>query len=94
MATRYSREFRDSLVNEIAELDPTHSELLAILERVGVPRTTFQYWWTCREKKGENDHKKRGRPPAEIRQIVRQEVERGLSRWFRRTSGRRRGRKK
>lgn len=79
---RYSKEFRAGLVKKVAEKSPTYPELLRILERAKVPRTTFQYWWRQYQELGALDENQRGRPPAGFRAIVRQEIERGLRQWF------------
>ena len=79
---RYSQEFRARLVEQIAKQKPSYAELLQILEKRGVPRTTFQYWWQKWKSLGDPDGNQRGRPPAGFRQIVRQEIERGLNTWF------------
>lgn len=76
---RYTPEFRQALLAEVERVKPSYEDLIAILRVKGVPRSTFQTWWT-RHKSGMKP--RRGRPPAGFREAVREEISRGLKAYF------------
>jgi hypothetical protein len=57
-------------------------DLARVLRRFGVPRTTYLAWLERWQELGTVDDARLGRPPARVRSIVREEVERGLEKWL------------
>lgn len=60
----------------------TPKELSRVLRRFGVARNTYHAWLERWTQEGTVEDRPMGRPPARVRTIVREEIERGFDKWM------------
>lgn len=78
---RYSRKTRLRVLRACEQAQGVEART-AVLEKFGVPRTTYLAWRKRWVESGSADEQERGRPPARVREIIREEIERGLTAWL------------
>ena len=75
----YSVETRMRVLRACWRAQGDREEIAKVLTRYDVPRSTYLAWQRRYEETGSVDDRRRGRPPGELRTIIREEIERGLS---------------
>jgi transposase-like protein len=75
---QYTPQEREEIIRYVSEHGPSFSELRELLRARGVPLGTFRCWWAAWIASGQTGPRARGRLPAELRQVIREE----LSRFF------------
>ena len=75
----YSVETRMRVLRAYWRAQGDREEIAKVLTRYDVPRSTYLAWQRRYEETGSVDDRRRGRPPGELRTIIREEIERGLS---------------